>query len=141
MRNADEWAEMLKWRWEGHVAWMDQSKWTLCSYNVGAKDHENESWKTEYQVVGSLQEDDWWTEHTWGTNWVIVKKHPKEIPTGIGTSISPGLAPLVRSSRALPAKQEAIALTKFLGNSFKIHFVVTLRMHPDCHKVCLPTDS
>jgi hypothetical protein len=47
---------------------MDQSKWVCMGYNLGTKDREGESWKTEEQMVGGVQGDDWWTVHTPGTN-------------------------------------------------------------------------
>ena len=51
-------------------------------------------------------------------NPVVVKEHTKETPTTRGISSSPGLRTLARSSRALPAEQEAVALTGLLANSF-----------------------
>jgi hypothetical protein len=44
------------------------------------------------------QEDSWWTMDTRGMNPTAMEKHPKETPTGIGTSTSPGLASLASSS-------------------------------------------
>jgi hypothetical protein len=61
-----------------------------------------------------------------GMNPIAMEKHPKQTPTGIGTSSSPGLASLASSSSALPAKQEAFDLTGFLANSFKKHSVIAL---------------
>ena len=43
---------------------------------MGTEDREGESWKTEEQMVGRVQGDDWWTVHTPGTNPVIVEKYP-----------------------------------------------------------------
>jgi hypothetical protein len=59
---------------------------------------EKESWKTKDQMDRCLQEDDWWTMDTRGMYLVRMEKYPKETPTRIGTSTSPGLASLASSS-------------------------------------------
>jgi hypothetical protein len=86
----------------------------------GTQGSEKESWKTKDQMVRCLKEDSWWTMDTRDMNPVAMEKHPKEMPTGIGTSTSPGLT----------------SLTGFLANSFKTHSVVALCIHPNYHKVC-----
>ena len=68
--------------------------WLQC----GTQGSEKESWETKDQMVRCLQEDSWWTMDTKGMNPVAMEKHPKETPTGIGTSSSPGLASLASSS-------------------------------------------
>jgi len=65
--------------------------WLQC----GTQGPENESWKTKDQMVRCLHEDTWWTMDTRGMNPVAMEKHPKEMPTGIGTSTFPGLASLL----------------------------------------------
>ena len=42
---------------------------------MGNKDRKDEPWKTEEQMVGCVQEDDWWTVQKPGTNPVIVEKY------------------------------------------------------------------
>lgn len=44
--------------------------------------------------------------------------HRGEISTRSGIFDSPGLTPLARSSRAIPAKQGAVALTEFMAKPF-----------------------
>jgi len=44
--------------------------------------------------------------------------HRGEISTRSGISASPGLTPLTRSSRAIPAKQGAVALNEFMVKPF-----------------------
>lgn len=51
-----------------------------------------------------------------GANPVIVKEHLQETPTTREISFFPGPAPPARSSRALPAEQEAVVLTVLLVN-------------------------
>jgi hypothetical protein len=53
---------------------------------------------TKDQMVRCVQEDSWRTMDTRGMNPVAMEKHPKEMPTGTGTSASPGLASLASSS-------------------------------------------
>ena len=76
------------------------------------KDREVQSWMTEGQMVGRLPDDDCWTADIRRMNWVFVEEHPMD--TRSGTSVYSGLASLSKSSRAIPAKQETVALQAFL---------------------------
>jgi hypothetical protein len=49
--------------------------------------------------------------------------HRGNISTRNGIPASPGLTPLARSSRAIPAKQGAVALTEFMAKSFNHSFI------------------
>ena len=64
MRYASVWVKMLKWRWGGPSSTKGPIKTDLHSYSVGPGDREDESWKTEGQIVGRVQGDDWWTVDT-----------------------------------------------------------------------------
>jgi hypothetical protein len=77
---------------------------------------------------------------TGGTNPVIVEEQPKETPTRSVTSLSPALAPLVRSSATIPAKQEAIALMGFLANSF-VHSSIYPLIHSFIHSFIVRVDK
>jgi hypothetical protein len=67
---------------------------------------------------------DTWTVDMQGTNMVIMEEYPKDTPTKSRTPLSPPLTPLARSSPAIPAKQEAIALMGFLAISFIHSFIL-----------------
>jgi hypothetical protein len=63
-----------------------------------------------------------WLLETRGANPVVVKEKLQETQTTRGISSFPELAALARSSRALPAEQEAVALTGLLVHSFFLSF-------------------
>jgi hypothetical protein len=91
-------------------------------YNVGHKDRGGEYCTAEDRLIGSLQEDDWWTVDIRDTNPAIVVEQPQETPARSETPTCPGLAPLEGSSGTVFEKQEIFTVRGFLSNSLFIQY-------------------
>ena len=85
-------------------------------YSMGPKNREGEYWTAEDRLIGSLEEDDWWTVDMRGTNPAIVVEEPQEMPAKSGTPTCPGLTLLEGSSGSVRDKQETFAVRGFQAN-------------------------
>jgi hypothetical protein len=110
-------------------------KYLRC-YKVGSNDREEESWRTEDQMVVMCSRrrlmDSGDARYEFGHRG----RGSKETSRRSGTSASPGLVPLVRSSwtTRITAKQGAVALSGFLTNSFVRSFIHSISLDLDVRR-------